>query len=462
MAVSSFNQCFWLYCASFTAFVGAFLPGIEADAQTSTSLTYRVQDGVWLTYDARSNVVHRLTLPCEGEVIQLSVKSRHFAACKDRLVILDTSTPSAPAILETRATSGRAASVAIVDGEVLVGIERATLETAALETLEAASSESMSATRDRARESQRIEAVRPGVWSAPLGLRDGVELGDRVELYEVLERDGGVERTRLLTTATIIGIAEESSLIETGLNVSIPKDTIVINPSSRKEATSPGKDAKKRERVAHPTRTHEAGITIRPVVQLVSGYGGGALLDAYTTLRISESLSISGVLNPFALAAVRGVQIPSVSFGALGNFDGELFGFGLGLGFASSIDDPTTLLNLFQRARIGTVDGLNLRVLTQFSASNGELGISGLTGDVQIPVGRQNIFWVCTRGGFSGRVWFSDIGIRRRIRGNGLDDSLFLTGSVGVAGLGFGEYDPDVIGPTVGIGAQWRFKGGVQ
>jgi hypothetical protein len=131
-------------------------------------------------------------------------------------------------------------------------------------------------------------------------------------------------------------------------------------------------------------------------------------------------------------------------------------------------------LSISQVARLGSLDGINLSVDNFFVLYKGEFHWGGAIGAIQSPVSDRS--WLLLRGGggIAGYA-FGEIGLRVLVRGNGGPGSLFLTPSIGGAGL-FGEkegectvYNPaggpqtvpcaeevSYAGPMVGFGMEWR------
>jgi hypothetical protein len=157
------------------------------------------------------------------------------------------------------------------------------------------------------------------------------------------------------------------------------------------------------------------------------------------------------------------------------SYDVRKFELGLGVGAETVHDTPFPIASgsgfLFvQQVRLGALDGLNFEALGYAVLFHSEFEFSAFVGRAQIPVGES--YWLVFAGGGGGTGYgFGDIGVRALLRGNGDRGSFFLTVTVGGAGVyenivttcrGNGSefacpQEVQYVGPTVGVGGEWRF-----
>ena len=208
----------------------------------------------------------------------------------------------------------------------------------------------------------------------------------------------------------------------------------------------------------------------------IDAAGIGTLDEASLTYRADIPFALRMRLFPFAALHVgqtsdQPAQVTAVVAGGSidAMFDDRYFAIGVGIGFGSFVSSrivrasPTIMPNDDQRVgfllapsvRIGSVDGLH--VAAQFSALSvvDEFRFGGFDVSGQVPIVPG--LWLSARGGY----WISgmglgDLGLRIAVDGNGAAGTLFITPTIGIAGMDTGIHGFRA-GPTIGVGLETRF-----
>src|SRR5262249_18917334 len=122
-----------------------------------------------------------------------------------------------------------------------------------------------------------------------------------------------------------------------------------------------------------------------------------------------------------------------------GSYDLQMFEVGLGVGaesiYDTSVGTPSgTGTLLYQYARIGAQDGLNVEGKSHVVLFHSSFEFAGFVGGLQIPVGESS--WVLMRGGGGPAGYgYGEMGVRVLLRGNGDRGSVFFTGTIGGVGI---------------------------
>jgi hypothetical protein len=158
----------------------------------------------------------------------------------------------------------------------------------------------------------------------------------------------------------------------------------------------------------------------------------------------------------------------------LASYDEHLLEVGLGLG-AQTVNDVAlgqqrgsgTLIA--QVLRLGSVDGLNLAVRSDFVLFASRFEFSGLSGSAQIPLGQSS--WLVARGaGSRAGFGYGELGLRALLRGRGGPGSVYLMVTAGGATVfraascsfeagfeGCSSDESSTSGPMAGAGLAVRF-----
>jgi hypothetical protein len=316
----------------------------------------------------------------------------------------------------------------------------------------------------------RVTEVSGGEIVVDLGRDDGVRVGDRVELSEVVEEGVGsqlVERRRVLAVGVVRAVSEDFARVELGMGERVP-----VGATARSVTRNPTRSRSAPPRVGG---LWHVGFMARPFVAL-EDLGGGILLDASVGYRFEGPIHIEAVVSPLGWATGESNPsvTPAVGF-VKGSFDSHLFeiGFGFGVATVHDVEFPTESGSGFlvaQQVRIGAVDGLSLDVLSHVTLFHSRFRFSGMVAHGQIPMGDR--FWLLIAGGGGAAGYgYGELGVRALLRGNGDKGSFFFTGTVGGVGVfetvkttcstvdfEFGCSENVVYaGPTIGAGGEWRF-----
>jgi hypothetical protein len=303
-----------------------------------------------------------------------------------------------------------------------------------------------------------------------IGREHGLRHYDRVELSVETELEVGDERVkqrRVIAVGVVRAVSERFARIELGIDERVPLGAI-----ARPTATEPSESRSAPPRLG---ALWHAGFMARPFVAL-NDLGGGILIDASVGYRFEGPLHVEAGLSPlgWGTGADKPAVVPVSAF-VKASYDVDLFEVGFGLGVETVHDTPYPVASgsgaLFvQQLRVGSLDGLNFEALSHAVLFHSEFRFASFVGRAQIPVGAS--YWLTFAGGGGGTGYgYGDLGVRALLRGNGDRGSFFLTITLGGAGVyenvvttcpgeGF-EFtcgqEVSYIGPTVGVGGEWRF-----
>jgi hypothetical protein len=325
--------------------------------------------------------------------------------------------------------------------------------------------------RERARLGRVVKSA-PGQVVISLGMSDGLERGDRVELTsERVEAEPGDETAEdealsgePLAVGVITNVSASSARVKLGLNESVPLGAVAI--PSRASSTAG---------LIAPPRVGgiwDVQLMARPFAA-VGELGGGVLLSGSLARRFEGNFQLRAVVEPVAFADVQSKDgLTAWNIALMASYDSEFFEMGAGLG-GQTVNEagfflpPGSGYSAAQLIRLGAEDGLNLRARTSVVLFHSEFAFGDMTATFQIPISRG--YWLLFGGG-GGNVGYGygELGLRVLLSGNGLAGSKFLTVSAGGAGAFRSAICPDAFfeceqgrvsfgGPMAGIGSEWRF-----
>ncbi len=204
------------------------------------------------------------------------------------------------------------------------------------------------------------------------------------------------------------------------------------------------------------------GGSIRAMIPIGS-LGIGAFGDLWASWHASFPFAVRARLFPLGATYIASSSFGSGSeagglFGAAieAMFDSQYFAVGLGLG-ASQYRSYTAQFGfgITQVLRVGALDGFHLYAQNHLLVASGRFEYGGTDATIQIPLSRS--WWLTIRGGGSVAPYgFTEVGMRIATQGNGRSGSLFVTPTIGWAGMNTGGYAFRA-GPTVGIGIEYRY-----
>lgn len=223
----------------------------------------------------------------------------------------------------------------------------------------------------------------------------------------------------------------------------------------------------------------ELSATLRPFVTL-EALGAGASGELSYTRRFGLPLALTAELTPAAFAFSDEGENGMFAAHGIVSYDTRFFQVGVGLGVAclevehgygDSGPAPELVrmgISTAQFVRIGDVDDWSGQ-LTTYIVGIDEFDFGGLNARLQIPIHRYvSDTWVVVRGGgLRGHV-YGEVGVRTMFDGDGGPGTVFLTPSIGGAGLTDPEYaecewggelckeSREMAGPTVGFTVEWR------
>ncbi|MEI8259680.1 MAG: hypothetical protein WCJ30_28775, partial [Deltaproteobacteria bacterium] len=211
------------------------------------------------------------------------------------------------------------------------------------------------------------------------------------------------------------------------------------------------------------------GGSVRAIIP-IGTLGLGTLADLWASWHATFPFALRARLYP-----VGGVYVDSGRFGSGGEsggligasleamFDSQYFAIGLGIG-AAQYNSSQFGFGITQVLRVGALDGFNLYAQNHLLVASGQFQYGGTDATIQIPLSRS--WWLTIRGGGSVAPYgFTEVGMRIATQGNGRGGTLFVTPSIGWAGMNTGaSYSSPYsggysfrAGPTVGIALEYRF-----
>ncbi|MGD8861359.1 MAG: hypothetical protein PVI30_15225 [Myxococcales bacterium] len=300
-----------------------------------------------------------------------------------------------------------------------------------------------------------------------LGADQGVRYGQRVELFRVAnEMLGGVEapQRKRLAVGRVDALTATTARVQLGLGEQVPvgaKAEVTGDPVTASQIAPP-----------RVSELWETAFLVRPFAVL-DNLGAGLFLDGSLGYRTRDNLHLEVLLQPLAIGTADDGATAAWALFGTASYDAPLFSVGLGVG-GQSVNSPEfglrvgSGITVVQRARLGARDGLNLEAFTHVVLFHSEFEFSDVRITGQIPMGRGAWLRLSGGGGMMG-IGYGELGLRVLLEGNGADDSVFLTTTIGGVGLfedeevcdtgAFGgcEFNSlDYAGPMVGIGVEWR------
>ncbi len=301
----------------------------------------------------------------------------------------------------------------------------------------------------------RVLAVHGTIVQVSIGRNQGVANGQRLEIGST----GGDDDTNV--AATVVGEVRAVGSARAEVEIGFGER---VNVGDRVRATTRTSTAS----LVAPPRSAPIlsfGGSIRLLVP-ISNLGVGMLDDLWATWHATAPFALRARFFPLGL-----LYIGNSSYGSTGTsglfgaaleamFDSRFFAIGLGLGTNqyqgySYFGSPSAQFGfaITQTLRVGTLDGLNMTVQTQILVANNAFQFGGGDGGFQIPLTRT--MWLVIRGGgTAGPLGWTDVGMRIATQGSGRGGTLFITPTLGWAGMSV-DYGFRA-GPTAGIGLEYR------
>lgn len=478
-----------------------------ADGAAAPQTTARVREQqrqLLIKADGRS---YSLSLPCSGQALA-TWKRRLFVACGDEgLAEFSLKAPSTPELEGVRPFRGRVVGFHSANGRLwaeLVSTEAVLISDASTAVpppmqvttrLPSAaqrppkSQDPPQATRQDATQSAeaeqkasaeqvtesptgRVVEVRKAAVVVNLGSRDGLAQGEHIALFDLeevaLASGKAGARERLRAVGKVTAVSSTSAQVALGINESVQVGT-------RARETTRALTA---ERWGPPRAAGiwEVSATLRPFLTLGS-VGLGSVSDLSVGYRFEAPVHVQLVAEPVAGAAAEGGSVAAAAANLLASFDSKWFEIGLGAGWANTEITSGSGLSVAQVGRIGAADGLHLRVRNMFLLSDDEFRYGATVGTVHVPISSETTLLARGGGGAAG-FGYGELGLEWRVLGNGLRDTLFLTGTIGGGGVsgqtegpcpaqppptgssggssGTCFQDTSYAGPMVGLGVTWR------
>lgn len=493
-------------------------PKPDARIKLAVKVTYRLEGDALIAAPSEGAEV-KVGLGCAGQALREHKGTLYVACGADGVRVYSLQEPLAPKLLGVRSTEGaEAAGLFVQDDRVWARLTR----TEAVPVSQAGGGALLSdQERSVAVEVELVAAppvdappvdapappevkvvgavveVEAGRVVVDLGAQHGVLKGDRIELYveEGEELGAGQQAVRedRLAVAEVIAVSADRAKLRLGLNESVPLGTLA-RPSELALTGS----------LVRPPRVsglYETSFMARPFFAL-GDFGVGMVSDASFGYR-GEHLHLMALMEPVGVGLAKDGNVVALAGNIVAAYDTQMFEVGLGLGWSAvndSIEDGDFLassdnagggvqppefdrvrsgLSIAQVVRLGALDGFHLSVHNTFLVYESQFNYGGTTAALQIPVAERA--WLLARGGGGVAGYaYGELGLRVLVRGNGGSGSIFITPSVGGAGL-FGEkdstctyytYDPETGsgspyevdcaeevsygGPMVGFGMEFR------
>ncbi len=404
---------------------------------------------------------------------ELTVSGRSYLACGQELLIRDPS--DASVVLERRLAPSAIVGLFERNGEVFVELHEVVLRPVSSLSLPAvavsgepvAAAVAAPSTLGR-RTSGEVISVDKDSFLVTLGLRDGVEEGDRLAVTEPVEEEvaGQMIRTeRVLLVGKVIEVAPEHARVRLDMG-----ETVALGSSVHVT------DAEPTGRLVNRPRSEglSLGFTARPFLPINDDLAFAILGDAQLTYRFEAPVYVRAMLGAVGgLISDAGNQSVFDGWVDVG-FDHRLFALGLGVGalrneyteYSGNTDRLYSSFRptLVQTARFGSIDGINVSVSTRAMFRDGEVKFGAVTGSLSTPVHRRITLVFSGGGGSQALYGFADAGARFLVKGNGSHGSLFVTPAVGYATIrrfdgsqsSNNYYDDNVGGPSLAVALEWR------
>lgn len=445
-----------------------------------------------------------LMLPCSGESMLVTGDKIYVACGHDGLVIVDAK-PGARATIDAHLqhNDGAVTGVFELDGQLWLKLQRT-------EARPLGGSEPLLVAANSAPKTQTIpikKVTEPVEESAPepstptvvanvletvedtviidKGTEAGFAKGQHIELFVERSRSlGGGESANeedRVAVGQILAISEGRASVKLGINEEVPNGAMARFTELALTSSS-----------MSPPRAEglwEIGFMFRPFLALGT-LGFGSVSEIEVAYRFDGPLVVRALFEPAALGIADDGNVFAMAANLVAAYDTRLFEVGLGLGWSAVNDTPgigfsssdstgaevpksegsgfesvENALSIMQAVRLGARDGLTLLANNNFVLFKDEFLYGGTNATIQIPTTAAS--WMLLRGGGGvAGYWYGEVALRVLFSGNGERDSLFMTVSLGAAGL-FGEkevvegnytYTESISygGPAAGFGLEWR------
>jgi hypothetical protein len=361
--------------------------------------------------------------------------------------------------------SGQSSSTAWTGGEVAVRAEpmpQAAPSQSMENPVEAQQSES-----EKKLGNVHIIETYPGKVKLDMGLSDGIEVGDRFAVFrtEKVARTGDEQFEGEVLVAIIVvqAVNESTALARIWRGDRISKGDVLSSADKKDKAS-----------LAYPrhlTGLFEIDIAVRPIINVGSEGGFGALCDLSFSWW-GRYVFANVRMQPLGFGWVDDGQVVTSSLLAEGGYNGRAFALGIGLGIAAVNGDMDNMLGygsdlatskdssgseeeptweqrtqvgfaLSQRVRLGARDGFNVTVSNVLiyhednsDEEDARAGFiyGGTNGRISWPLALRVDMFLDGGGGVMG-YWYGALGIFTWVRGNGDAGSVGISASAGGAGL---------------------------
>jgi hypothetical protein len=316
------------------------------------------------------------------------------------------------------------------------------------------------------------------------GRNHGMEKGNRLELFMAYPVSLGGEqnavREESLAVGTVVVVTANHCEVELAVNEWVPEGA-----GARVTQAWPTDGIWGRPRIGDIS---EFSVMLRPYIGL-ERFAAGTVSYLDFNYRFEEPVRLRLIVDPLGFGFTDSGFLVSTAANLIASFDAELYEVGIGVGWMVINDDPGSFfeettsddngelnsgLSLAQYARFGAEEGFNVTFYNSFVLFEKAFYYGGTTGTMQFPLGiHGRPMWIFFRGGGGVAGYaFGEVGLRILAVGNGGPDSIFVSPTVGYAGMGGNieecqDYGGDnefcypsddyFTGPMVGLGAQWRF-----
>ena len=457
-----------------------------------------------LTISINKDENKNIVLDCKG-VHSLVLKKLYIACDNGKVNVYKLEDPLNPKLETTYQFEGRILELFLLYDEIWVKLERVTAQPLTMPTSHKVLvvSEKMEAKKKivKVEKTKKIEKsikkpeikvlkpasgkvleVRTGSVVINFGIKSGLVINDKVRFYNENTIDlGGSQKT----------VEKETIAIGKVTAVSINRAQVMLGIDERVNvgAFAVKTDKKITSGWFVTPRLHditEYSLSFRPFLALGT-MGFGTVSDFSVTYRFQEPVFLKLLVNPIGIGLAEQGNIVSLAANLIVGYDTKLFEIGLGLG-QSAINDELgetnykeendsggintdfenvkSGLSLAQSIRLGSLDGFNFSLNNTFILYNDKFNYGGSNGSLQYPVGKKTWIKVAGGGGVAG-YWFWEIALKVLAYGNGDRGSLFVTPSLGMAGLTGDLEDKndnnytdqeriEYSGPMVGIALEWR------
>ncbi len=313
---------------------------------------------------------------------------------------------------------------------------------------------------------------------------DGVvfERGQHIEIFTdttIDLGDGAVgKREACIAVGRVTVVGERRAEVELGLGERVPEGAsarITEKPISSSRYTS-----------RRLSDILDLRFAFRPFLAMDT-VGFGSVNEIRATWRFDAPFALHATLDPAGVGFAELGNILALAGSVVASYDTDYFEIGLGLGWSAitggfgfadevgSFDGGDFEFRrvrdgfaLSQMARLGSLDGIHLHVFNTFLFDGDAFIYGGTRASAQIPVADD--LWLIIAGGAGAAGYaFGELGLRVLVHGNGDHGTLFLTPTLGGAGL-MGEteetcsWDTERVcvqsisyaGPMVGIIVEYR------